>query len=826
MSGPVSIHPDPDHIPEVLRDRAQWVCWRVGRRDGEPTKLPVNPLTGDLASSTDPETWGSFDAAWSRYEDGDVAGIGFVFAEDGPFAGVDLDDCRDPDRPSIDPWAREILDTLDTYAEVSPSGTGVHAILRGELPQGGNRKGDVELYDSARYFTVTGEHLDVTPPTVEARQDALAAIHAEHVGVDKGAVTLDNTQENEATGTSAHLSDDELLEKAKAAENGEKFRRLWNGDTSGYPSHSEADLALCDLLAFWTGGDAARMDRLFRQSGLYRENWDRDDYRDRTIEKALQSRSDFYEPPTEAEPVDPEADPYEAAKADREASTDAAKALAAWDVLQDEIHVLAAEPSGRIYAYRDGVWKPDGKRLLREEAEDLMDVDYSKNVLEELVERVRARRAVDVDDLGTPDRTVAVANGLLDLETRGFEDLKPEHRALAQLPVEYDEHAVAHRWRNFIDEVVEEDRREAVAEYVGYCLLAGELPFARVLLLVGGGSNGKTTFLNVITELLGPENVTGFSLDDLVESEYYLAEMHGAIANIDADVAGSLGYAKKFKKITGGDRKVSARRPYGEPFDYHPTTKHLYAANEVPHTEVDDDAFFRRWLIAEFPTTFTDPELAGPDKDSDLEEKLLDELPGVLNWALDGLDRLLDQGHFTNEGETDEKRQRWQSWGDSVERFIEECVAAEGEEKHRTSDVYERYTAWCDQHGETPESQQTVTAAIKKLNGVRYSKNLRFQGVQNRGFVGLTFTAEAPPPTDAELDAKQTRVTQDAAVRRLRQTVEDLAEDRDAETVPIEEVVEALDGQLGGRDPRHLIQNGLDTGEFYEPDNDGRIAIT
>lgn len=843
MSGPVRVQPDPDDIPADLKKRDQWVCWRVEVRDGDPTKVPINAETGGRAKASDPEdmntaraTWTSFEAAWAYHTDPetDSAGIGYVFDPDGPFCGVDLDDCRDPDGPTVETWAREILEALETYAEVSPSGTGVHAILRGEVPEGGNRKGDVELYDSARYFTVTGEHLGLTPLTVEARQAELEAVHAEYIAEDDTGESPDGDVtpgvDADRPGVGFPGSDEELIETARNAGNGGKFDRLWSGDTGGYDSHSEADQALCSILAFYTGRDPDRIDRLFRQSGLVRDKWtDREDYRERTIGTALDGRTEFYEPSGNGgdgrggEP--PSDDPYEAAKDELNATTDPARALAVWQVLRDEIHVLSAEPSGRIYAYRDGVWKPDGKRLLRERAADLMGAEYSKNVLEELVERVRAVAPVDIEDMGTPHRTVAVENGLLDLTAREVRDLIPADRALARLPVGYDPDATCPRWESFIDESVEADRVEAVQEFVGYCMLVSELPYSRVLLAVGGGSNGKTTFLNTVTALLGPENVTGFSLGELVDSEYYVAEMHGAIANIDADVTGSIGHARKFKKLTGGDRKVSARRPYGEPFDYRPTTKQLYAANEVPDTKLDDDAFFRRWLIVEFPTTFTDTDLPGPDKDPELEDVLLGELPGILNWALDGLNRLLEQGHFTNEGTTEDKRERWQSWGDTVERFISKCVTTDGDGKFRTGEVYERYTAWCAQHGETAESQQTLTAAIKKLDGVRYSTTFRFDGKQARGFKGLTFTAEAPPPTDAEIDSTQATFSQDAAVRLVRETVDELVEANDGEPVPIETVTDALEGQLGGHDPLQYIENGLKAGVFYEP-ADGAIRPT
>lgn len=283
-------------VPTVLKGAAQWVCWRVERRDGKPTKVPLDPETGEYASVADPATWRDFATALTQYQRvADVAGVGFVFCEEGPFAGVDLDDCRDPETGAVDEWAVEIVRQLASYTEVSPSGTGLHVIVKGRVPAGGNRRGNLEMYDGDRYFTVTGNRVLGAPTTVEARGAELRAIHEEYIAAGD-AVADAETDEVERQG-SVSLSDEALLERAMNAANGAKFRRLWNGETAGYPSHSEADLALCSLLAFWTGGDAARIERLFNRSGLVRDKWrNRPDYRERTIRTAIQQCDAFYDP--------------------------------------------------------------------------------------------------------------------------------------------------------------------------------------------------------------------------------------------------------------------------------------------------------------------------------------------------------------------------------------------------------------------------------------------------------------------------------------------------------------------------------------------------
>jgi len=298
-------------IPETLRERDQWVCWREEERDGKPTKIPVTPGGGGFASSTESETWASFETALNYTETAHADGVGFVFTDDDPIVGVDLDDCRDPETGDVDDAALDIIERLDSYTEVSPSGTGYHVLIRGELPDGRNRRGSVELYDTARFFTVTGDHVEQTPTRVARRQDALIAIHREYVQDTERDTASESEQresaddESPTTGASdvdVDLEDEDLLEKARNASNGEKFERLWNGNTVGYDSQSEADMALCCLLAFWTGGDRTQMEQLFRQSGLLREKWDEVHYADgstygeKTIERAIATTSEFYDP--------------------------------------------------------------------------------------------------------------------------------------------------------------------------------------------------------------------------------------------------------------------------------------------------------------------------------------------------------------------------------------------------------------------------------------------------------------------------------------------------------------------------------------------------
>jgi primase-polymerase (primpol)-like protein len=268
---------DVDKIPRDLRNRRAWINWRKERQGKRVAKPPYDPQSGRLASSSNPTTWASFDEALAAFENADYDGIGLQLGP--PFVGIDLDHCRDPETGVINDDATAIIGDLNSYTEVSPSGRGVHILVIGILPRGGRRTKSIELYDRDRYFTVTGRHVTGTPLTIEARNPQLTALHKRLFSAVEPPRAVEpvatQSQASKKSHASASLADEELLTKMKAANNGSWFERLWDGDWQDeYPSQSEADLAMCANLAFWTGKDPGRMDSLFRQSKLFRPKWD------------------------------------------------------------------------------------------------------------------------------------------------------------------------------------------------------------------------------------------------------------------------------------------------------------------------------------------------------------------------------------------------------------------------------------------------------------------------------------------------------------------------------------------------------------------------
>src|SRR6266487_6804661 len=274
----------------ILREIAgypNFVVWQYKVENGQRKKPPVNPNTLHPASPADRATWGTFASALSAVANGRYQGIGFMLSHS-PFAGIDLDHCIQEGR--IQPWAQEIIKTLDTYTEYSPSwnratGTGGVHLLVEDKPPASKKAGNIEVYGEKHYLTITTKHLPGTPATINSRQKALDALYRTLTPpVEEG--LYQNT-----SGGAPGLSRTELPPEAA---HDPVLQRLLRGDISGYTSQSSADFVLIMKLLHWTGDNIELTRQLFKESGLYRQKSERKTgettYLDMTIANALKKR--------------------------------------------------------------------------------------------------------------------------------------------------------------------------------------------------------------------------------------------------------------------------------------------------------------------------------------------------------------------------------------------------------------------------------------------------------------------------------------------------------------------------------------------------------
>ena len=206
-------------LPRMMFEVRQWVVWKYQNRRGTYCKIPFNPITGRNAKSNDPSTWASIEEAVRAYETSQYSGIGFMFAAG--FAGIDLDHCRNSYTGKVEAWAMEIVNELESYTEVSPSGCGLHIFVKAKLSGSGIKRKmnghKIEIYDTARFFTFTGAHIEGTPLDVCERQVQVESLYNDVIKNNyKGRTTLASSNEGA-------LSDNDVMELALNARNGSKF---------------------------------------------------------------------------------------------------------------------------------------------------------------------------------------------------------------------------------------------------------------------------------------------------------------------------------------------------------------------------------------------------------------------------------------------------------------------------------------------------------------------------------------------------------------------------------------------------------------------------
>lgn len=280
-------------FPEQMKQLPNWVFWQLKQRNGKLTKVPYQ-TNGHKASPTDPATWSTYTEASGTFDPEKYNGIGFVFSKSAGIVFIDIDHCISED--GLDDRARDILEAftdddgnLATFVEYSQSGTGLHIYAIGEIPRGfNNRAVHVEMYDDGRFSAMTGNAYCACEPG--EFPDGLRYVFEKHK-TKAPAKVPDWT--SKPVDRATQRNDDWIIEHARDRQgNSNKFPALFSGDWSGYGSQSEADLALCKILAFWTNNDPEAIDRIFRRSGLYRAKWERRDYSRRTIGKAIAENKD------------------------------------------------------------------------------------------------------------------------------------------------------------------------------------------------------------------------------------------------------------------------------------------------------------------------------------------------------------------------------------------------------------------------------------------------------------------------------------------------------------------------------------------------------
>lgn len=778
---PTPIPVNPDGIDQKLISYPHWVCWRFewdsdrgnkdDETDGEWTKIPINPRTGRNAKSSEPTKATAFQQALEYHgrEDTDTDGLGFVVT-DSPFSGADCDGVYNPASREFSEIGQDVLDTLDSYSEFSPGARGTRTFVVGDLPEGGRKNDPVELYDTGRYLTVTGWRIDETPGEIANRgvgEKVLAEVHRKYFPGDYTEETDTATETETETHTDkeavstvpntgrghSELADDELIERAKNAENGRKFSQLWNGNTAWYNSHSEADLALCGLLAFWTGGDHSQVDRLFRQSALMRGKWDEDrgtqTYGERTISKALDGRTEFYDPAAGASapsdggaatasenPGDDQWDGIrmqyvEQSRDGRLAATERLQQTRDWMYVLEEDHLW-------VYDEETGVYQPWGEAQAASLLEGGLGEYYRQYELNEIVARLKARNQVHRSELNGGQHAgyhLCVGNGVVDLETGDFLDHDPKYRFTRGLSHEWTPESESDSDRNaildFLDDITQREAdRDTIIDHLAHGLMPGH-PYRAFVMLYGPGGNGKTQLGQLLRGFVGDENAASVELPDLTGGDdYATGALPGKFLNVGDDVSvGEIRDTSVLKTATGGGT-LRSNEKFEKQFDFMNESAMFFSANEPPRIAEDKESISDRLYPIEMPYQFKAESELDPDnphhkpKTPRIAEKLLEDpaaMRGLLDLCIEHAQRLVEtDGQYSMPEGPAERQLIYESASDPILRFVQWCFVESGNRNDAIlkDDAYDVYRELCASEDERITNEDAFKRAITQQSVV------------------------------------------------------------------------------------------------------------
>lgn len=743
-----------EKIPDELKRCSQWVCWRSEpdpKSHSGIKKIPINARTGGQAMSNNPETWSDFETAVRASRN--YSGIGFMFSGSGYF-GVDLDDCFS----EIEGYLRgeknfvsDFVDGLGSYTELSQSCHGLHIICRGSLPEGTRRKGKFEMYDKGRYFIMTGNPID--PDNVKSVVDCTESIKSLHEKY------LSSKPKKSASAVSlpeisVNMAVSEILGKALASKSGEKFKKLYKGDFSDYPSQSEADMAFCNMLAFWCGRDISKMDDIFRNSGLMRDKWDRKQsgstYGKLMLKKAVENCQEVYNP----QKTDSYSISVGGTSMKMHTLDDTGNAQRMYDLCGDVMRYCYTDR--RWLSYQDGKWQYDTKgnvfvwadrvlesmkselKLWAEHEGGAMFEDYKKhmkktrsnNSKKAMVKELEHLVAVSPSELDADRLLVNVQNGVLNLRDFSMTEHKPDFLMTRMLGTSMPESPERpEKWLAFLDQIFNGDLEliRYIQKALGYSL-SGDTSEQCAFFLYGTGRNGKSTFLEVVRKIMGdyatniqPESIMVKASTNTANSD--IARLKGARLVTSVEPNEGMRLNEGLLKQLTGDDMITARKLYGDEFEFRPEFKLWMATNHKPTIRGTDLGIWRRIHI--IPFTVTIPEEV---VDKNLPYKLMKELPDILAWMADGYKLWKSEGLRKPKVIADAVEE-YRNEMDVISAFLASDYVVQGGEV-KAQALYAVYCQWAAECNEYKmPSRKFGLEMSKRYNKVRKTNGWNYQGI-------------------------------------------------------------------------------------------------
>ena len=747
-------------IPIELKELNHWCGFKLQQRNGKTTKVPIDANTGQLGKSNDESTWASFQTALDSINKFNCDGIGFYFKP--PYFGIDLDDVRnDIDRylkdDDDDNLVAEFVDLMGSYSEVSVSGNGIHIIAKGELPEGGRRKGNVEVYDSGRFFVMTGKAIGGYKHIVDdSDYGKINYLHNKYIASNEPSRKF-----NPSSDYGNGLPVEKIIEIASNSKNGLRFKLFLNGGWEQfYSSQSEADMAFANDLAFWTNRDYQMMDSIFRQSSLFRDKWDRktgdSTYGDITLNKAIRECSNVFNPQPQDDSFNLYVKDFDTKEVKKKfySYDDTGNAARFTDTFGKVVRYSYVRKNW--YFYNDKTWELDQEGKVKSLVDEILtkmkrepvlvpddgDEDAAKKALQKHIKYSRGSNGktnmlkesqhllpIQPEQFDKDKHLLNVQNGYIDLKTGDLHNHDKEKYFSKIASIEYTDKIDYPLWDDFLMQIFDGNREliNYMQRAVGYSL-SGSTEEQVMFILYGNGRNGKSVFLDIITEMLGnyttniqPQTLMVKPMSGSANSD--IARLQGARLVTTTEPNDGMRFDEGLvKQVTGGD-KVTARFLYGDEFDYHPEFKLWMATNHKPIIRGTDDGIWRRMVIIPFNVQIPDHQV-----DKNLKYKLRREMTAILNWAVEGYQEWrrtgLNEPDLIKQQRGDYRREM-----DPVEQFIEDCCIRKDGERAKGSLLYQTYKEWAT------DNHQYM------MNHIKFGKEMsnKFQKITSNGvhYIGI-----------------------------------------------------------------------------------------
>jgi len=396
--------------------------------------------------------------------------------------------------------------------------------------------------------------------------------------------------------------------------------------------------------------------------------------------------------------------------------------------------------------YNDGVYKSTGEVLIKEECETRVPQRYITNhSVNEVVGHVKRSTYADRSTFNNSRWTLNLRNGLYNIMSDTLEPHSPEFLSTMRIPLNYDPDAKAPRIQQFLAEILKEEDVPVIEELFGYCLIP-DYRIQRAFLCTGDGANGKSTLLELLKRFLGDENCTNLSLQTIESHRFAVASLFGKLANICADIPSTpMRHAGVFKMLTGGDT-IGAEKKFKDNFSFNNHARLIFSSNKPPKVEEDTLAFWRRWIMIDFPNKFE-----GDKADARILEKMIrpGELSGLLNIALGGLRRLLQSQHYSHEQPPFEVAERYAKAADALFAFVEDECMADPEGWISKDSLYDSFLAYCDTEKIPRVGKESFGRALKNATNIHVvSQRRRVASIIIHGWGNIRLKTENEEETE------------------------------------------------------------------------------